>query len=175
MTTRVAPLITVAVLTISDRCSRGETEDRSGPVLQQMARDRLGAEITVSACVPDEREQIARTLIDWCDNGKADLILTTGGTGFSPRDVTPEAMKLVIEREAPGLAEAMRRETARITPHAMLSRAMAGIRKSTLIVNLPGSAKAVSENLEAILPALPHGIEILKGIHGANEHHEFKK
>jgi molybdenum cofactor synthesis domain-containing protein len=168
-------MITVAILTISDRCSRGETEDRSGPVIAQIVRERLGAEITVSACVPDEREQIARTLIDWCDGGKADLVLTTGGTGFSPRDVTPEAMGDVIEREAPGLPEAMRRETARITPHAMLSRARAGIRKSALIVNLPGSAKAVQENLEAILPALPHGIEILKGIHGANERHEFKK
>lgn len=168
-------MITVGVLTISDRCSRGETQDQSGPVLQQMVRDRLGAEITVSACVPDEREQIARTLMDWCDNGRADLILTTGGTGFSSRDVTPEATRGVIEREAPGLAEAMRRETARITPHAMLSRAVAGIRKRALIVNLPGSAKAAAENLEAILPALPHGIEILQGGHGANEHHEYKK
>jgi len=168
-------VITVGVLTISDRCSRGETQDQSGPLLQQIARERLVAQVTVTACVPDDREQIAFTLRDWCDNARADLILTTGGTGFSPRDVTPEAMADVIEREAPGLAEAMRRETARITPHAMLSRAVAGIRRSTLIVNLPGSARAVAENLEAILPALPHGIEILKGGHGANEHHEYKK
>ena len=175
MTTRDAARLTVGVLTISDRCSRGETEDRSGPLIAELVRERLQAEVTVAACVPDDREQIARTLVDWCDHGKADLILTSGGTGFAPRDVTPEATREVIEREAPGLAEAMRRETARITPHAMLSRAVAGIRRTTLIVNLPGSAKAVAENLEAILPALPHGIEILKGTHGASERHDFKK
>jgi len=168
-------VITVGVLTISDRCSRGETEDKSGPIIAQIARERLGAEVKLSVCVPDERELIAGTLIAWCDEQGVDLILTTGGTGFAPRDVTPEAMREVIEREAPGLAEAMRREGARLTPHAMLSRAVAGIRKSTLIVNLPGSAKAVQENLETILPALPHGIEILKGVHGANQKHEYKK
>jgi molybdenum cofactor synthesis domain-containing protein len=165
--------IAVAILTISDRCSRGETEDKSGPLIAQLVKERLGADVKAAACVPDEREEISRTLISWCDGGTVDLILTTGGTGFAPRDVTPEAMRNVIEREAPGLAEAMRRETAKITPHAMLSRAMAGIRRSTLIVNLPGSAKAVQENLEAILPALPHGIEILKGVHGANQRHEY--
>jgi molybdopterin adenylyltransferase len=167
--------ISAGVLTISDRCSRGETEDKSGPLIGQIVTERLGAEVKLAACVPDERELIARTLIAWCDKEGVDLILTTGGTGFAPRDVTPEAMREVIEREAPGLAEAMRREGARLTPHAMLSRAVAGIRKSTLIVNLPGSAKAVRENLETILPALPHGIEILKGVHGANHRHEYKK
>jgi len=168
-------VISVGILTISDRCSRGETEDKSGPLIGQMVRERLSAEVKLTGCVPDEREVIASTLISWCDQEGVDLILTTGGTGFAPRDVTPEAMRDVIEREAPGLAEAMRREGAKLTPHAMLSRAVTGIRKSTLIVNLPGSAKAVQENLETILPALPHGIEILKGVHGANQKHEFKK
>jgi molybdopterin adenylyltransferase len=167
--------ITVGVLTISDRCSRGETEDKSGPLIGQIVTERLGAEVKMTTCVPDERELIAHTLISWCDGEVVDLILTTGGTGFAPRDVTPEAMRDVIEREAPGLAETMRREGAKLTPHAMLSRAVAGIRKSTLIVNLPGSAKAVQENLETILPALPHGIEILKGVHGANHRHEYQK
>jgi molybdopterin adenylyltransferase len=167
--------ITVGILTISDRCSRGETEDKSGPLIAQIVTERLGAEVKRTGCVPDERELIARTLIAWCDEEGVDLILTTGGTGFAARDVTPEAMRDVIEREAPGLAEAMRREGAKLTPHAMLSRAVAGIRRSTLIVNLPGSAKAVQENLETILPAVPHGIEILKGVHGANHRHEYKK
>lgn len=167
--------ITVGILTISDRCSRGETEDKSGPLIGQLVSEHLSAEVKLTGCVPDERELIAHTLIAWCDEQGVDLILTTGGTGFSPRDVTPEAMRDVIEREAPGLAEAMRREGAKLTPHALLSRAVAGIRKSTLIVNLPGSAKAVQENLETILPALPHGIEILKGVHGANQKHEYKK
>jgi len=167
--------ISVGVLTISDRCSRGETEDKSGPLIGQIVSERLDAEVKLTGCVPDECELIASTLIAWCDGGGVDLILTTGGTGFAPRDVTPEAMRDVIEREAPGLAEAMRREGAKLTPHAMLSRAVAGIRRSTLIVNLPGSAKAVQENLETILPALPHGLEILKGAHGANQKHEYKK
>ena len=167
--------ITVGVLTISDRCSRGEAEDKSGTLIGQIVTERLGAEVKLTGCVPDERELIASTLVAWCDEQGVDLILTTGGTGFAPRDVTPEAMRDVIEREAPGLAEAMRREGAKLTPHAMLSRAVAGMRKSTLIVNLPGSAKAVQENLETILPALPHGIEILKGAHGANQKHEYKK
>ena len=167
--------ITVGVLTISDRCSRGEAEDKSGPLIGQIVTERLGAEVKLTGCVPDERELIASTLVAWCDEQDVDLILTTGGTGFAPRDVTPEAMRDVIEREAPGLAEAMRREGAKLTPHAMLSRAVAGMRKSTLIVNLPGSARAVQENLETILPALPHGIEILKGAHGANQKHEYKK
>lgn len=167
--------ITVGILTISDRCWRGETEDKSGPLIGQLVSEHLSAEVKLTGCVPDERELIAHTLIAWCDEQGVDLILTTGGTGFAPRDVTPEAMRDVIEREAPGLAEAMRREGAKLTPHALLSRAVAGIRKSTLIVNLPGSAKAVQENLETILPALPHGIEILKGVHGANQKHEYKK
>jgi molybdenum cofactor synthesis domain-containing protein len=121
-----------------------------------------GAEIVHAKIVPDEQGEIRAALIQWSDEG-LDLILTTGGTGFSPRDWTPEATKAVIDRETPGIPEAMRRAGLDKTPTAMLSRAAAGIRKSTLIVNLPGSEKAVRECLEAILPALPHGVEILKG------------
>jgi molybdenum cofactor synthesis domain-containing protein len=111
--------------------------------------------------VPDEREAIQKTLITWSDEGNLDVILTTGGTGFSPRDVTPEATQAVIERLAPGLAEAMRQSSLVVTPHAMLSRALAGIRKRTLIVNLPGSPKAAVENLQVILPVLPHAVQLL--------------
>lgn len=164
----------VGILTVSDRCSRGEAQDASGPVIRQLVTERLTAQVLKEGCVPDERTQIAETLMVWCDAADLDLILTTGGTGFAPRDITPEATRAVIEREAPGLAEAMRREGAKATPHALLSRAVAGIRGQTLIVNLPGSPKAVKEGLEVILPALPHGIEILRGAHGANQSHEFK-
>ena len=164
----------VGILTVSDRCSRGEAQDASGPVIRQLVTERLTAQVLKEGCVPDEPTQIAETLMVWCDAADLDLILTTGGTGFAPRDITPEATRAVIEREAPGLAEAMRREGAKATPHALLSRAVAGIRGQTLIVNLPGSPKAVKEGLEVILPALPHGIEILRGAHGANQSHEFK-
>lgn len=168
-------VISVGILTISDRCSRGETEDVSGPVIYQWATEELKAEVKKQAVVPDERDQIREVLLAWSDREGLDLILTTGGTGFAPRDVTPEATRDVIERETPGLAEAMRVEGLKATPHAMLSRAIAGIRGRTLIVNLPGSPKAVKEGLAVILPALPHGIEILKGVHGANQKHEYKR
>ncbi len=163
----------VGILTISDRCSRGETEDVSGPVIRSWVESVLQAEVRETGVVPDERAQIAATLRHWSDELQLDLILTTGGTGFAPRDVTPEAMRDVIERETPGLAEAMRWEGLKKTPHAMLSRAAAGIRGSTLIVNLPGSPKAVREGLEAIQAALPHGLEILSSAQGANQRHEF--
>ncbi|MDY7040910.1 MAG: molybdopterin adenylyltransferase [Chloroflexota bacterium] len=164
--------ISVGILTVSDRSYRGERDDLSGPLIRRLVTERLGATVELEAVVPDERRIIASTLKVWCDEVGFDLIITTGGTGFAPRDVTPEATKDVIEREVPGLAETMRLEGLKNTPHAMLSRAVAGIRGGTLIVNLPGSPKAVRENLEVILPALPHGIEILKGEHGADRRHE---
>jgi len=151
----------VGILTVSDKGARGEREDRSGPAVREMM-EAAGAEIVRAKIVPDEQDEIRAALVQWSDEG-LDLILTTGGTGFSPRDWTPEATKAVIDRETPGLPEAMRRAGQEKTPTAMLSRAAAGIRKSTLIVNLPGSERAVRESLEAILPALPHGLEILKG------------
>ncbi|MBM3293387.1 MAG: MogA/MoaB family molybdenum cofactor biosynthesis protein [Candidatus Aminicenantes bacterium] len=151
----------VGILTVSDKGAAGEREDRSGPAIREIM-EAAGARIVRTRVVPDEPEAIKAALLAWSDAG-VDLVLTTGGTGFSPRDRTPEATKAVIERDAPGLAEAMRLAGLKATPTAMLSRAAAGIRKSTLIVNLPGSEKAVRESLAAILPALPHGVEILKG------------
>jgi molybdopterin adenylyltransferase len=168
--------IRVGILTVSDRGYRGEYRDLSGPAVRDLIVERLGATtparvtIEIESVVPDAQEIIANTLQRWADDLKLDLVLTTGGTGFSPRDVTPEATRSVIEREAPGLAEAMRAASLAITPHAMLSRALAGIRGTTLIVNLPGSPKAVRENLATILPALPHAVELLQGRKGADRH-----
>ena len=165
----------VGILTVSDRSYRGEREDLSGPAIRELLTGRLGGQVKIEleALVPDEVNIIRGTLLVWCDEVGLDLILTTGGTGFAPRDVTPEATRLVIEKEAPGLAEAMRAAGLKITPHAMLSRAVAGIRGHTLIVNLPGSPKAVRENLETILPALPHGLELLRAGKGAEARHEY--
>src|SRR5512139_3200283 len=152
----------VAILTISDRGSKGEREDSSGPLIRDMVKD-LPAEIIHYEIIPDETEVIAEALRKCADQLKADLVLTTGGTGLSPRDVTPEATLKVIEKEVPGFAEAMRAESLKKTPHAMISRAVVGIRGSSLIVNLPGSPKSVRENLSVILPALPHALSKLKG------------
>ncbi len=162
----------VGVLTVSDRVSRGVAEDRSGPLISQMVRERLGALVVAEQVVPDERYVIEEILRRWSDEEELDLILTTGGTGFAPRDVTPEATRAVIERETPGFAEAMRAASLAVTPHAMLSRSVAGIRGRTLIVNLPGSPKAVRENLEVILPALPHGLALLQEVEGEDRRHE---
>ena len=151
----------VGIITVSDRSARGERQDASGPVLRQQVLEH-GWEVRRMKIIPDDIQQIKDTLISWADDGGLDLILTTGGTGFSPRDITPEATQAVISRVAPGLAEAMRAASLMITPHAMLSRAIAGIRKRTLIVNFPGSPKAATENLAVILPVLPHAVQLLQ-------------
>lgn len=154
-------MYTVGVLTVSDKGSKGERVDESGRVIQGCLAS-LGVRNTKYDIVPDERDSISDTLRKWADEG-LDLILTTGGTGLAPRDVTPEATLDVVERMVPGFCEAMRAEGLKYTPLAMLSRAVAGVRGRTLIVNLPGSPKAVKECLEAILPALPHAIETVRG------------
>ena len=150
----------IGILTVSDRSARGQRADASGPSLAEAVRAQ-GWIVEQMDIVPDEREIIEKTLRKWSDAGKANVILTTGGTGFSPRDVTPEATQAVIERQAPGLAEAMRQSSLIVTPYAMLSRAIAGIRKRTLIVNLPGSPKAALENFQVILPVLSHAAQLL--------------
>lgn len=151
-----------AVLTVSDRSSRRERPDEGGPLISALLQD-AGYEVLRTAIVPDEQAEIARFLREWADIGEVQLILTTGGTGFAPRDVTPEATCSVCQRMTPGIPEAMRAASLAITPRAMLSRAAAGIRGGTLIVNLPGSPKAAKENLEAVLPTLGHGLQMLSG------------
>ncbi|MBQ7529824.1 MogA/MoaB family molybdenum cofactor biosynthesis protein [bacterium] len=151
------------VLTVSDSSFNGVREDLSGPEIEKILTE-AGYELADRAILPDERELLAKKMQEISDNDKADLLLTTGGTGFSPRDITPEATSDVIERAVPGIPEAMRYYSLQITPQAMLSRATAGIRKGTLIINLPGNPKAVKECLTSILPALDHGLKILKGV-----------
>lgn len=161
----------VGVLTVSDRAHQGIYQDEAGPLLGRLLNEGPGWEIAHTAVVPDEIDVIRDTLIEWCDREGLDLILTAGGTGFAPRDITPEATRAVIEREAPGLAEAMRAASLRATPHAVLSRAVCGMRGRTLIVNLPGSPRAARENLEVILPALPHALALLTGAPDAEAGH----
>jgi len=156
----VRPL-TVGILTVSDKGSAGQREDRSGSVIRELISG-IGAEVAVYEIVPDEKAIISSKLIEWADKG-VDLVLTNGGTGLSPRDVTPEATLAVIERQVPGFSEVMRSESFKKTPMGMLSRGVSGTLGKTLIINLPGSPKAVRECLEAILPALPHAIETLRG------------
>lgn len=151
-----------AILTVSDKGSRGEREDAGGPLLQQWLAEH-GVEITCTGMVPDEAEQIAATLREWADHDQPELILTTGGTGVSPRDVTPEATMQVLDRLLPGFGELMRAESLKITPMAILSRAVAGIRKQSLIINLPGSPKGAIENLSAIWAAVPHAVSKIRG------------
>jgi molybdenum cofactor synthesis domain-containing protein len=150
----------IGILTASDRSARGEREDTSGQALARLVREQ-GWSVERQALLPDDQAAIRDLLLSWADSGELDLILTTGGTGFSPRDVTPEATRAVIDREAPGLAEAMRAASLKITPHAMLSRIVTGIRRKTLIINLPGSPKGAVENLQVVIPALPHAIQLL--------------
>ncbi|NOY44354.1 MAG: MogA/MoaB family molybdenum cofactor biosynthesis protein [Deltaproteobacteria bacterium] len=152
----------VGVLTLSDRGARGEREDLSGPAIREVLASGP-YRVERYDVIPDDRDRIASTLIAWADSGELDLILTTGGTGVAPRDVAPEATRDVIDREVPGMAEAMRWASLQKTPHAMISRAVVGIRGTVLVVNLPGSPKAARENLEVLLPALPHAMEKIQG------------
>jgi len=163
--------IRIGLITISDRSARGERADTSGPALAKAIAEH-GWQVVRTAIIPDEFEIIVNTLTEWADAGEMDVILTTGGTGFSPRDITPEATTAVIQRPAPGLAEAMRRASLEVTPHAMLSRATAGIRERTLIVNLPGSPKAAVENLTVVVPALPHAVQLLREDAAAEAGHQ---
>ena len=148
------------ILTVSDRSSRGERPDSSGPALVERIVSQ-GWAVARQDIVPDDIEAVRQMLSGWADRGGLDVILTTGGTGFAPRDVTPEATKSIVEREAPGLGEAMRAASAAQSKHAMLSRAIAGIRGRVLIINLPGSPKAALENLETVLPVLEHAVQLL--------------
>lgn len=154
-------MIRFGILTLSDRSARGEREDASGPALAHHIRTE-NCSVIRQQILPDDESAIRETIIAWADSDEFDVILTTGGTGFAPRDVAPEATRAVIQREAPGLAEAMRAESFAKTKHAMLSRAVAGIRGRTLIVNLPGSPKGAVENLQTIFHVLPHAVQLLR-------------
>jgi len=149
------------ILTVSDRSSRGERPDASGPALAE-AVSAQGWQVVLRSIVPDELGLLKNLLAEWADSGQMDVILATGGTGFAPRDVTPEATRAVVERLAPGLDEAMRAVSLKVTPHAMLSRSVSGIRQKTLIINLPGSPKGAVENLQVLIPVLPHALELLQ-------------
>ena len=155
-------MFTVVILTLSDKGSKGERDDASGPLIEEMVK-ALPGQVIHYEIIPDEKALIIEALKKSADQLRADLILTTGGTGLSPRDVTPDATLAVIDKQVPGFAEAMRAESLKKTPHAMISRAIVGIRGTSLIVNLPGSPKSVRENLSVILPALPHALSKLKG------------
>ena len=155
-------MFTVGIITSSDKGYAGEREDKSGQVIEEIVSEK-GYKVVRKVVLPDEKEILEKEMINMCDNLEVNLLLTTGGTGFSPRDITPEATKAVIEREALGIAEAIRYYSLQITKRAMLSRAVACIRKETLIINMPGSPKAVSECLEYIITELKHALEILKG------------
>jgi molybdopterin adenylyltransferase len=155
-------MFNVGILTISDKGSRGERQDKSGEAIREILPS-IDARIVNYEIVPDEKELIVRKLIKWVDKDNLDMLITTGGTGLTPRDVTPEATLSVVDRIVPGIAEAMRAESLKKTPMAMLSRAVVGTRGKCLIINLPGSPKAVRECLEVVLPALSHAVETLKG------------
>ena len=155
-------MIRAAILTVSDRCANEQQEDHSAPAIEEIL-SRNGFDVGARSLVPDEQDVIARELVCLCDEGTSDVVFTTGGTGLGPRDVTPEATLSVCERLAPGLAEVMRAESLKKTRNAVLSRAVAGLRGSTLIINLPGSPKAVRECVEILLDILPHAVEMMRG------------
>lgn len=153
----------LGIITISDKAWQGKRPDKSGPVIRE-SFSAADCQVVKSEVIPDEADIITQRLSQWADEGSMDVILTTGGTGPAPRDVTPEATLSVIDKEVPGLAEMMRVQSFSVTPNAMLSRAVAGIRKECLIINLPGNPKAVAECLEVILPVLPHAVDVIKGL-----------
>ncbi len=155
-------MISAGIITVSDKGSQGKREDLSGPAIAEMLAG-AAIEIKNTLIIPDEKDEIKKAIIDFSDVKKLDLILTTGGTGVSPRDLTPDATLEVIDKQIPGMTEAMRHQSMLITPHAMISRAVAGIRGKSMILNLPGSPKSVRENLAVVLPALKHAIEKIKG------------
>jgi molybdopterin adenylyltransferase len=161
--------IRAVVITVSDACSRAERKDDSGELLAQLLKE-TGAEIVATKILSDDRDPLADALREFADRDDVNLIITTGGTGLAPRDNTPEATLAVIEREAPGLAEAMRNETLKQTPMAMISRGVCGVRSGTLIINLPGSPKAVRESFAVIAPVLKHAVALLAGSPGGNLH-----
>ena len=163
----------IGILTVSDRSARGERPDLAGPAIEKLIVDQ-GWSVVRLEIMPDELLMLKEALANWADSGNMDIILTTGGTGFSPRDITPEATKAVIERDAPGLVEAMRIASLKVTAHGMLSRATAGIRGRALIVNLPGSPRAAIENLNVILPVLKHAVELLSDDPDAEAGHRSK-
>jgi molybdopterin adenylyltransferase len=165
-------MIRVGILTISDRSFRREREDLSGPSLVARVKE-LGWDAVKTGIVPDEFDQIKAKLLEWSTGDQVDIILTTGGTGFAPRDITPEATLAVVERQAPGISEAMRSASLLITPHAMLSRATAGIKDRVLIVNFPGSPKAALENLAVISVVIPHAVELLHEAANAEQGHKL--
>lgn len=154
-------MLRIAVLTVSDRSARGERQDSSGPALVELIKAQ-GWRVSRTDVLPDDIDVLRESIASWADRGDTDIILTTGGTGFAPRDITPEATRAVIEREASGLVEAMRAASAAKSPHAMLSRAVAGIRGRVLIINLPGSPKGAVENLSVVLPALEHAVKLIQ-------------
>jgi molybdenum cofactor synthesis domain-containing protein len=158
------------ILTISDRSARGQREDTSGPALEAALSTQAWS-VQERAIVPDDKAAIMKVLVEWADTRSVDVILTTGGTGFSPRDVTPEATLAVIDRQAPGISEAMRATSLKVTPHAMLSRTVAGMRGRTIIINLPGSPKGAVENLQVVLPVLQHAVQLLTEDPGAEAGH----
>ncbi len=160
----------IGILTVSDRSAQGKRADLSGPAIEEVIVEQ-GWEVSLVEVVPDEKDLMVDTLAAWADSGELDIILTTGGTGFSSRDVTPEATIEVVDRETPGLAEAMRSASLKVTPHAMMSRARAGIRGRTLIVNLPGSPRGAIENLNVILPVFEHAVALLSDDPAAESGH----